>query len=229
MRGALLAMLALGACARGGSVSDDDGAASGTDAAVADASADAPLPDAPPAPADACVPMTTQLLANPALDLTPMGTNWEQQRIDSGYPLITGQDGSGVPGEHSPPYKAWLGGFNGTNVTDVLHQDVAIPAKTSRLVLTGFYQVRTNETSSNTAYDTASVALTQTTNNTPIETVLAVSNLTPRTEWTAFAHTFTQNVSGQTVRLRFTSSSDASRSTSFFFDTLVLAATHGCP
>ncbi len=224
MRGALLAMLALGACARGGSVSDDEGPASGADAAVADASPDAPLPDSPPPPSDACVPMTTQVLANPALDLTPMGTNWAQQLIDSNAPLITSQDGVT---EHSPPYKAWLGGFNGNGVTDVLHQDVAIPAMTSQLVLTGFYQVRTEESGS-TVYDTGSVALTQT-SGTPIETVLAVSNATPKSTWTAFAHTFTQNVSGQTVRLRFTSSSDTSRRTHFFFDTLALTATHGCP
>lgn len=228
MRGALLAMLALGACARGGSVSDDEGPASGADAAVADASPDASLPDAPPAaPADACVPMTTQILANPALDLTPMGMGWVQQLISSSDPLITAQDGVT---EHSPPYKAWLGGFNagsGNTVTDVLHQDVAIPAMTSQLVLTGFYQVRTEESGS-TVYDTGSVALIQT-SGTPIETVLSLSNATPKTSWTAFAHTFTQNVSGQTVRLRFTSSSDASRRTHFFFDTLALTATHGCP
>lgn len=226
MRGALLAMLALGACARGGSVSDDEGPASGADAAVADASPDASLPDAPPAaPADACVPTTTQILANPALDLTPMGTSWVEQRIDSSAPLITSQDGVS---EHSSPYKAWLGGFNGNGVTDVLHQDIAIPAMTSQLVLTGFYQVRTEESGS-TVYDTGSVALIRPIDGTPIETVLSLSNATPKTSWTAFAHTFTQNVSGQTVRLRFTSTSDASRRTHFFFDTLALTATHGCP
>lgn len=228
MRGALLAMLALGACARGGSVSDDDGAASGPDAGVADASPDARLPDSPPPPPpDACVPMTTQLLANPALDLTPMGTGWVQQPINSNYPLITAQDSPNGPAEHSPPYKVWLGGFNGNGITDVLRQDLAIPAMTTQLVLTGFYQVRTGESGS-TVYDTASIALTQTT-DTPIETALAVSNATPKSTWTAFAHSFTQNVSGQTVRLRLTSRSDATNPTSFFFDTLALTATHGCP
>jgi hypothetical protein len=228
MRGALLAMLALGACARGGSVSDDDGSPLGSDAAIPDASPDAPRPDAPPPPPpDACVPMTTQLLVNPALDLTPMGTGWMQQPINSSYPLITAMDGTSGPAEHSPPYKAWLGGFNGSGVTDVLHQDVAIPAMTKQLVLTGFYQVRTDESGS-TVYDTASVALIQTT-GTLIETALAVSNATPRSTWTAFAHPFGQDMSGQTVRLRLTSRSDTSRPTSFFFDTLALTATHGCP
>jgi hypothetical protein len=151
-----------------------------------------------------------------------------QQLINSSYPLITAMDGSSGPAEHSPPYKAWLGGFNGNGVTDVLHQDFAIPAATTQLVFTGFYQVRTDETSSSTAYDTASVALVQT-GGTLIETALAVSNLTPRSTWTAFAHTFTQDVSGQTVRLRLTSRSDTSRPTSFYFDTLALTATHGCP
>ncbi len=227
MRAALLAVLALGACARGG-VSGNEGDATGADAAVADASPDAPLPDAPPPPPpDACIPVTTQLLMNPVLDLTPMGTGWAQQPINSNYPLITAQDSPNGPPEHSPPYKAWLGGFDGNGVTDVLHQDLAIPAATSQLVLTGFYQVRTDETGG-TVYDSASVGLIQT-NGTPIEMALSVSNAAPKSAWTAFAHTFTQNVSGQTVRLRLTSSSDTSRPTSFFFDTLAITATHGCP
>jgi hypothetical protein len=228
MREALMAMLVLGACARGGiGVADDE---PGTDAkipkdAAIDARPDA-RPDAPPdAPPDACIPVTTQLLQNPVFDLTPMGMGWTEQLIQSGYPLITAQDG--VP-EHTAPYKAWLGGFTGNGVTDVLYQDVAIPPLTTQLVLTGYYDVRTNESSGSTVYDSASMSLTQT-NGTPIVTMLSMSNLTPRSAWTLFTHTFAQNLSGQTVRLRLTSSNDTSYTSSFYFDTFSLMATHGCP
>jgi hypothetical protein len=44
-----------------------------------------------------------------------------------------------------------------------------------------------------------------------------------------FNHTFSQDLSGQTVRVRFTSKNDSSYSTSFFFDTFALTAIHGCP
>src|SRR5205814_2280191 len=105
----------------------------------------------------------------------------------------------------------------------------AIPPATTALVLTGFYAVRTDETSAGAgAHDSASVTLAQS-NGAPIATVLSLSNLTAQTGWMPFDHAFAQDLSGQTVRLRFTSSNDGAYPTSFFFDTLALTATHGCP
>ncbi len=54
------------------------------------------------------------------------------------------------------------------------------------------------------------------------------SNLTPVTAWTTINVTVPQNLSGQTVRLRLTSSNDDSFTTNFFFDSFSLTATH-CP
>jgi hypothetical protein len=185
----------------------------------------APMIDAPP---DACVPITTELLANPAFDLAPVGTGWTEQNIDPAYPVITGDDGIV---EQSAPYKAWMGGITGTDentssVTDQVYQDVAVPANTTQLVLTGYYEVRTSETGT-TVYVTGSVDLLQT-NGTPIEAIMALNNAAPTTAWTTLSHTFTHNVSGTTVRLRFTTTNDVTNATSFFFDTLSLKATH-CP
>lgn len=196
------------------------------DAAPPDAAPpDAAPPDAAPPDAYQCTVMTRQLLLNPVFDLTPRAVNWTEQNIDNAYPVITDQDGVV---EHSAPYKAWMGGFVaptiGGSVSDGLYQDVMVPAGTTMLVLTGYYEVRTGESGA-TVYDTAQVALTQT-NGTPIETALSLSNATPTTAWTAFSKTFTPNLSGQTVRLRFTSSNDDSFATSFYYDTLALTATY---
>lgn len=200
-----------------------DGTVIPPDAKPIDAMVDAPA--VTPPDAYQCQTMTRQLLTNPAVDLTPRATGWVEQNIDSAYPVITDQDG--IP-EHSAPYKAWLGGFvaptAGTSVSDALYQDIAIPANTSMLTLTGYYEVRTGETGA-TVYDTAQVGLTQT-NGTPIETALSLTNAGPTTAWTALNKTFTANLSGQTVRLRFTSSNDDSFATSFYFDTLALTATY---
>lgn len=245
-------LLAIAGCAKGSSGLPGDGGVIDTvrldsvesfedapvdgrpDAYVPDAYVpDAYVPDAyvPDAyvmvPPDACVPVATQLLVNPVFDLSPVGTGWQQTVIDPGFPLVTADDGVV---EHSAPYKAWLGGFEAatTTATDVLWQNVVVPAGTTQLVLTGYYEVRTDESATAiTAYDTASIALTQT-NGTPIQVVRAVSNLTPTTAWTAFSHTFTQPVAGQTVQVRMTSSNDFLNATSFWFDTLALTATH-CP
>ena len=185
----------------------------------------APMIDAPP---DACVPITTELLVNPAFDLPTVGQGWTEVNIDNTYPIITGDDGIV---EQTAPYKAWMGGLAGTDenttsVTDQLYQDVVVPAGTTSLVLTGYREVRTAETGT-TVYDTGNVDLLQT-NGSPIEAVLAENNAAPTTAWTAFSHTFGGNLSGMTVRLRFTTTNDITNATSFYFDTLSLKATH-CP
>lgn len=241
MRGLLLVTIALGGCARGelagrdGEGRSDAGPrldAIGADApAVADSAApplDASMPDAAPdAAPDACVPVTTQLLVNAALDASPQGTGWAEQLIKAGYPLITPMDNPQGPTEHTAPFKAWLGGFTGAGVTDVLSQDVAIPPATSSLVLTGYHAVRTDEGGA-AVRDTATVALALPSGGV-IETALALSNLTPLAPWSPFSHAFAQIPSGQTVRLQLSSTNDAAYPTSFYFDTLALTATHGCP
>jgi len=185
----------------------------------------APMIDAPP---DACVPITTELLQNPVFDLSPAGTLWQQVPIDATYPPIT-SDGFTA---QTAPYKAWMGGFTGedegtASVTDVIYQDVVVPANTTQLVLTGYYVVGTTETGT-TVYDTGAVDLLQT-NGTPIENVMSLNNVTTTAAaWQTFSHTFTHNVSGQTVRFRITSTNDITNVTNFFFDTLSLKATH-CP
>ena len=172
--------------------------------------------------------MTTQLLGNPLLDDAPSGAGWIQQPINASFPLITAQDG---PAEHSAPYKAWLGGFTGANLRDSLYQDVVIPPATKQVVLSGYYQVLTDETSGG-VYDSATVALTLPSGAT-IATALQVSNLTPLTTWAQFystvASTPSQDLSNLTVRVRFSSRNDGAKPTSFFFDTIALTATHGCP
>jgi len=214
-----------------------DGHIEGTPDAPVDAAPhiDAPIdahPDARPidAPPDACVPQTTELLLNPVLDLTPAGIDWVQVPIDPTYPPITSD---GQFAAHTAPYKAWMGGITGddegvASVTDVIYQDVMVPAGTTQLVLTGYYVVGTNETTTTAANDTGHVDLLQT-NGTPIENVMSLSNLTNTgTSWLFFTHTFTAIPSGQTVRLRITSTNNQTLGTNFFFDTLSLKATH-CP
>jgi hypothetical protein len=175
--------------------------------------------------------MVTQLLVNAALDMTPQGRDWQQQLIHPDYAVITGQDGIG---EHSPPYKAWLGGFaapqTGTVVKDALAQQITIPAQTTHLVVTGVYHVFTTEQATTVEYDTAKLTVTEVgvQNAVPVE-ALAVSNLTKTTGWTSFGHAFTQDLSGKTVKISLASSNDSIDATSFFFDSLAITATHGCP
>ena len=176
----------------------------------------------------ACGSQVTQLLANPAFDSAPLGTGWTQTLIDSTSPLITDEDGVV---EHTAPYKAWIGGIEaplGAVVKDSLVQNVSSPANTTHLVLTGMYDVRTSEAPSTTEFDTAKVYVTEL-DGTLIETALTASNVAPKTAWTMFGYAFTQNLAGKTVRVRISSTNDELDPTSFYFDSLALTATSGCP
>ncbi len=193
---------------------------------------DARMVDAAPPPPDACVPVQTQLLANPTFDLTPAGTGWTQTLIDPNFGDIITSFGA-TP--QSAPFQAFLGGITGdqeseATVTDFLTQDIAIPPGTTKLELTGFFVVGTAETVT-FAVDTSDVAITKT-DGTPIEDVLALSNLnaSAAVAYAPFDHVFTSvaALAGSTVRLRFTSTNDQTLSTGFEFDTLALTATH-CP
>jgi len=166
-----------------------------------------------------------QLLLNPVLDLNPSGMGWTQLNIDNAAPIITGDDGIA---EHSAPFKAWMGGleafdYGASSVTDVLYQDLTVPANTTVLRVTGQYEVRTAEVEG-IAYDSAQLALTQT-NGTPLQVITDLTNLTPTTAWTAIDQAAAQNLSGQTVRLRITTTNDVIDPTSFYFDTLAVTAT----
>jgi hypothetical protein len=221
MRLRLLAFAAAGCASASGQYPSD--APGGRDGSLYFDAPD-PGPDGPRGDGG-CVPTTTELLANPAFDLTPLASGWTEQNIDNTFPIITADTGLAA---QSTPDRAWMGGFQGSDlgvmsVSDTLYQDVAIPAGTTQLVLTGYYAVATAETGP-TVFDTASVDLLQP-SGTAIEAIQALTNATAAATWTQLSHTFTANVAGQTVRLRFTTTNDDLNATSFFFDTLSLKAT----
>lgn len=172
--------------------------------------------------AESCDEVTTQLLVNGNFDATPLASGWIETRIADEFSLITADAVA-----DTAPNLAWLGGLAQANANDQLVQDVAIPARTSALALTGLLDVRTNETGA-VVRDTATVALTRL-DNTPIETALSTDNTRATTDWTPLTYAFSvADLSGQTFRFKIASSNNATAnsSTSFFFDNLSLVATH---
>ncbi|HVV84704.1 MAG TPA: hypothetical protein VHE35_16680 [Kofleriaceae bacterium] len=184
------------------------------DAGAIDASnIDARVVDAP-----GCTTMLLQRLTNATFDAAPLGTGWSETPIDPMYPLITADDG--VP-EDTAPNKAWLGGIESGD--DELHQDVAIPAGTTQLLLRGKYDVRTDEFFPG-VYDDSQVDLVST-GGAVLENVLSVDDDGATTGWTSFQRLFSQSYAGQTVRVRLQSHNDDTDVTSFFYDSLALEAT----
>jgi hypothetical protein len=176
---------------------------------------------------DACVPVQTQLLLNGNFEAGANG-NWHEIQF-------TGSGGGELIVQHLPQagtWNAWLGGYVGSPASDEIFEDVAVPAGTTSLVVTGYWLVGTNEvTTDTTPYDVAQVALTNT-SNVVIESALSLSNANNNNNagtYNFFTHSFaTAGIAGTTVRLGIASSNDNLNATNFFFDTLTLTATH-CP
>lgn len=176
-----------------------------------------PLVDAPPG----CTPMTTQLLVNGNFDAATLGMGWTATPINAAYPIVTA-DGTL---KETMPNIAWMGGWaQAAPNTDELHQDVMVPAGTTMLSITGYYQVRSGELFDFLPIDLIDVQLTTTT-GTMLESVLALDNGDKTTQWTPISKTFAQPYAGQMVRLHVTTDSDDTYSTSFFLDSLALTAT----
>lgn len=165
--------------------------------------------------------MTTQLLVNGNFDAATLGMGWTAAPINAMYPIVTA-DGTL---KETMPNIAWMGGWaQAAPNTDTLHQDVMVPANTTMLSLTGYYQVRSGELFDFLPIDLIDVQL-RTTTGTMLESVLALDNGDKTTQWTPISKTFTQPHAGQMVRLFVTTDGDATDATSFFLDSLALTAT----
>lgn len=170
-----------------------------------------------------CTPMQVNLLTNGNFDTMPLATGWTETRIQN-EPIVR-SDGTIVA--QSGSVRAWLGGVLGdlgADASDALQQDVTVPASATNIVITGFFDVRTGETSTTNQYDKATFAIVST-GGAVLEQVQAFSNASPTTAWTQINHPVSTNIAGQTVRIRLSSTNDFSAATSFYFDTLALTAT----
>jgi hypothetical protein len=223
MRSLYVVLVAVAGCAMAGpsergsdpdaSVTRNDGSIGGSDSTVGGTDS-------------GCTIVTMNLLSNGNFDAG--GTGWTVTPILAGDPIINTQATDGGPvGAQSATYRAWMGGVEQAPSTnkDAIYQDVMIPATTTALELTGYYEVRSAD-SNTTAYDKADVELVATTGTTQLELIKHLDNTGKTTSWTAFGKTIAATVAGTTVRLKFSSGGDGLYATSFFFDSIALNATY---
>lgn len=120
---------------------------------------------------------------------------------------------------HSGTWRAWLGGY-GAVATDMLSQQVAIPAGVTTTTLTFWLHIDTAETTTTTAYDTLLVQV-QDASGAILATLATYSNLDAAP---GFAQkSFDVSVfRGRTVTLSLIATEDAHHQTSFVVDDLSL-------
>jgi len=164
-----------------------------------------------------------QLLRNPAFEDDPIASGWSLESNATSDFVVTSAEGLDAPSAHTAPNKAYFGGLDG--VQEHLYQDVVVPSATTRLVMTGQYQVRTSELRTGEV-DRAWLELTP--QGSASEELLRWSNMGATTDWTAFSQPASRSHAGETLRLGLRASNDGQRWSSFLFDTLALTASV-CP
>jgi cysteine-rich repeat protein len=168
-------------------------------------------------------PCVVELLANGDFDAGLTGWTQEASNVDptSHRALIYNErDLVGLTlGAQSPSYLAWLGA-DGSNEMDTLSQTITIPANTVSLTFSGYVLV-TSEEDMATAYDTASITISQ---GPDVQTLKRFSNLTFMPDWTLVSQTINAPFPGDTVDFTVAAILDDGVRSDFFFDTLSLRA-----
>jgi hypothetical protein len=158
------------------------------------------------------------LLQNPGFESG--AASWTESTLTS-IPIIS--TGGSVP-PHSGVYKAWLGGYS--SALDTLEQSVAIPANTSTANIEFWYRISTAETTLVNVWDTLKVDLYNAAGTAKLATLGTFSNLGATGGlWVKSSPFNVLAYKGQTVRLRFTATTDSTNISSFFVDDVSLTAT----
>jgi hypothetical protein len=118
---------------------------------------------------------------------------------------------------------AWLGGYD--DGTDIIYQDVTIPANAVSASINFMYQIDTEETDPY-VYDTMKVAIVDPSNNYTLKTLVTLSNLDANSDWASSGTYDISQFAGQTVRLEFKAATDYALPTSFFVDDVSLSLTY---
>lgn len=154
--------------------------------------------------------ISEQLLANAGFESG--NTGWT---TSSG--VIDGTTSGSAP--RTGTYKAYLNGY-GTTRTEFAYQDITIPATACSATLSFWTLITTSETTTTTAYDKLTIQIRNTA-GTVLATLATYSNLNKGTAYVQ--RTFDLAAyKGQTVRIYFNGTEDASLKTSFFIDDTAL-------
>jgi hypothetical protein len=176
-----------------------------------------------------------QLLANADFEAGPT-PSWQQESDKAGLEIIVPGSDAELMAEDVAPYAgsylAWLGGI-ADNMWDhydvILRQNVSIPEDASALTLSGFYQIK-SEDSATVGYDVAYLEF-ETDAGTMWQAV-HWTNVDQTSGWQPFTSTTDDGfqldaLRGRTVTFVAYSRTDPSGKTSFFLDNLKLEAECG--
>jgi len=149
--------------------------------------------------------ISEQLLLNPGFEGGAVSWTTSSGVIDGTTGGSTARTGT---------WKAWLNGY-GATYTDYAYQQITIPSTACSAKLNVYVKITTSETTTTTAYDKLAIQV-RNSSNSVLATLATYSNLN-KGDWTL--RTFDlAGYKGQTIRVYFNGTEDASLGTSFFLD-----------
>ena len=154
-------------------------------------------------------PGATNLFQNPGFESG--NTVWVQE--SGPQPIISQSSGTPVPA-YTGNWLAWFGGYE--NANDVLYQQVTIPSWACQANVQFWYWIATEETSGQN--DILSVEIRRNSDNALLKTLKTLSNLDSTSGWVQSQQFDVTEFIGQTVRLRFAATTNATNNTNFFID-----------
>jgi hypothetical protein len=194
--------------------------------------------DAAPPPPDARAPdsaCAAELLGNGDFDSTIVSASgkdispWMVVTQGAPRPFVVGTADELFSAAFIQPqsgdFAAWLGGDN--DVDHRLQQTVAFPANTTGARFRGAIQIRSDENPI-PVNDRLRISLYDAAGTTEVELLAAFSEEDVTVGWTAVDVPVLGSYAGMTLQLRVAATTDSSKITSFFVDTLSVAATI-CP
>ena len=149
-------------------------------------------------------------------------TSWTDSS-SSVYPVITAYLN---PTTTTNSWYAWFCGYN--NCADTLYQDVTIPANAQSAYVQFNYWITTDETSSVTAYDSMEIRIYSPPSATTYK-YWTLSNLNATSGYVLSPKYDVSAFKGQTIRLQFSATTDASFVTSFYVDDVTLMVSGSTP
>ena len=156
------------------------------------------------------------ILRNSGFESGP--ASWTEQSV-IGYPVITAY----LNPTTTDGWYAWLCGYN--NCVDNIYQDVTIPADAQGAILNFKYWIKTLETVSTTAYDSMEVRVFSPPTANTYAFCPPLSNLNATTGWVQSTGCNLGGYKGQTIRIKFTATTDSELLTDFFVDDVTLVVT----
>ncbi|MFA4956990.1 MAG: NosD domain-containing protein [Candidatus Methanoperedens sp.] len=142
--------------------------------------------------------------------------NWTNYS-SNGHKIITNGYSNST---HQGSWFAYMGNYN--NANDYIYQDITIPSNANEAYVRFWYWISSTEKTTTIAYDQMKIEIRRPDNNTLLKDLGNLSNLNESYGFVISNRYDVSEFKGQTIRLKFNTTTDSSLGTAFFVDDTAL-------